>query len=84
MKAYRVVQRAPAVQEYQRRIGVGFDLLLPEINALALMIGELRDAGITDMSKKEDEYCVRTERNLLDAIIQARGRTGGDTEVPRR
>jgi len=56
----------------------------PEINALAFIIGDLRDAGITDMSKKEDEYCVRAERNLLDAIIQARGRPGGDTGALRR
>lgn len=51
----------------------------PEINVLAFMIGDLRDAGITDMAKQEDEYCVRAVRNLLDAIIQTRGLPGGDS-----
>lgn len=51
----------------------------PEINVLAFIIGDLGDAGITDMSKREDEYCVRAARNLLDAIVQVRGRPGGDS-----
>ena len=50
----------------------------PEINALAFILGDLRDAGIADMHQKEDEYCVRTARNILDAIIWTRdGRTHG-------
>lgn len=53
----------------------------PEINALAFIIGDLDDAGITDMSKREDEYCVRAARNLLDAIVQARGWPNGDSPL---
>ena len=50
----------------------------PEINALAFILGDLREAGIADMHQKEDEYCVRTARNILDAIIWTRdGRTHG-------
>ncbi len=56
----------------------------PEINALAFLIGDLREAGITDMVTHEDEYCFRAVRNLLDAIIRVRGRTGDAGVPPRR
>lgn len=46
----------------------------PEINVLAFIMGDLGDAGINDMSKREDEYCVRAARILLDAIVKVNGR----------
>lgn len=44
----------------------------PEVNALAFAIGEMKEFGITDMTTKEDEYCVRAVRNLVDAFARAR------------
>jgi len=44
----------------------------PEVNAFAFAIGEMNESGITDMTKKEDEYCVRAVRNLVEAFARAR------------
>lgn len=44
----------------------------PEINALAFATGDLIDFGITNMLEREDEYCVRAARNLVDAFAQAK------------
>ena len=44
----------------------------PEVNAFAYAIGEMLESGIADMTKKEDEFCVRAVRNLVDAFARAR------------
>jgi hypothetical protein len=44
----------------------------PEVNAFAFAIGEMIQSGTADMTKKEDELCVRAVRNLVDAFARAR------------
>ncbi len=44
----------------------------PEVNAFAFAISHLVESGVSDMTKKEDELCVRVVRNLVDAFARAR------------
>lgn len=54
----------------------------PEVNALAFAIGDMMEAGISDMMKKEDEFCVRAVHNLVGAFARARrdGAVGGESK----
>jgi hypothetical protein len=49
----------------------------PEVNAFAFAIGAMIESGIVDMQRKEDEYCVRAVRNLVDAFAKARQKEAG-------
>ena len=50
----------------------------PEVNAFAFVIGEMFQSGVSDMTKKEEELCVRAARNMVDAC--ARARRGGSRD----
>lgn len=55
----------------------------PEVNAFAFAIGHLLESGVSDMMKKEDELCMRSVRNLVDAFARARREgVGRDTREP--
>lgn len=55
----------------------------PEVNALAFAIGDMIESGISDMTKKEDEFCVRAMHNLVCAFARAR-RDGGAGKEARQ
>ncbi|MCE9616522.1 MAG: hypothetical protein K8T26_19785 [Lentisphaerae bacterium] len=53
----------------------------PEVNAFAFALCHLIESGVSDMLKKEDEFCVRAVRNLVDAFARARA---GSTRINER
>jgi hypothetical protein len=49
----------------------------PEVNAFAFAICHLMESGVSDIMKKEDEFCMRAVRNLVDAFARARREMAG-------